>query len=286
MPFLPGSLIHVPNRTQDDWDAEAKRRRRRMLDNLANLGSRLARLKKETGDWRETARKEAREQYPDRASNTGAAFGRDKHLHWVENAREVLRHPRWADEILPLRHSGWFTFPDGDPPEVYRGVVFQLVAKHGKTRFISGYQAGEEFRRPRAFHNSCCVESAAVLDFSSITDDEREAARYADRLAEIEAEKERDYREAWQAGARVQDQRREIKQRRAEALHTAAEFRQAKRHAKAQGKDESTYARLCALYRADIADAWAAICEARRSIEELTQRYQRGDGFEDGLADN
>ena len=86
---------------------------------------------------------------------------------------------RWADEVAPsaIRHRGYYTVEgacSGD--DTIRGLVVYLP--HG--RVIAGWSMG--------------VGMATCVDTSTVYDCERDAALAADRLAEIAAEKEREYR--------------------------------------------------------------------------------------------
>lgn len=85
--------------------------------------------------------------------------------------------PRW------LNHDGWFT--DDMQDNTFRPRVWLLA--HG--RFLAGYDASEW--------------DTVQLD-RAVYDDEREAWRAADRMAERDAETERDYSERWQAARNVQ----------------------------------------------------------------------------------
>jgi hypothetical protein len=84
---------------------------------------------------------------------------------------------QWCDEVAGTRidHTGWWTdeFGDGD---TIRGIVMRLP--HGRG-FLAGHSMGESM--------------ASTVEYR-VYDDECEAARAADRLAEIYAEAERDYR--------------------------------------------------------------------------------------------
>lgn len=102
--------------------------------------------------------------------------------------------PRWLD------HDGWYT--DDQCDNVFRPRVWLLP--HG--RFLAGYDASEwdTMQLNRAVY-----------------DDEREAWRAADRMAERDAETERDYSERWQAARDVQDARDE-KRKAMQAAHGEA----------------------------------------------------------------
>lgn len=105
----------------------------------------------------------------------------ERHARWIEDTeRAGLRRVGWSDDVLSLRHKGWFTEDDGDTDEVLRGSVYQLPARDGSPCFVYGYDDP---------HN----EGAALLVFETC-DDKLDAARYADGFAERVAEHERDYR--------------------------------------------------------------------------------------------
>lgn len=98
--------------------------------------------------------------------------------------------PRWLD------HNGWFT--DDQCDNVFRPHVWLLP--HG--RFLAGYDASEW--------------DTVQLD-RAVYDDESDAWRAACRMAERDAETERDYSEKWNAAREVQDQQAE----RREAMRAA-----------------------------------------------------------------
>lgn len=81
----------------------------------------------------------------------------------------------WADDIdRRISHRGWYTDDDGDS-ETIRGFVMHLPKGRG---FLAGWSMGNGM--------------ASDLEYE-IFDTEEEAARRADRNAEIAAEKEREY---------------------------------------------------------------------------------------------
>ena len=127
-----------------------------------------------------------------------------KHVRWVDNVSCGLRRVGFADEIMrgegysrAIDHKGWFIREDGDGGEVYRGVVYQLPARHGLPQYVYGYDDPNN-------------EGAALLCFGPSVD-KCGAARSADRFAEIFAEYEREYDRAWQAGRRYEELDEEIK---------------------------------------------------------------------------
>lgn len=101
-------------------------------------------------------------------------------------AREAcgLRYT-YADEVSGsgIRHSGWFT--DDTCSDTIRGIVLRLPRGRG---FLAGWTMGEGM--------------ASSVDYSPIFDDEADAARCADSMAESAAENEREY----QARMRAEDE--------------------------------------------------------------------------------
>ena len=109
---------------------------------------------------------------------------------WFEEpeAQAGLRFVGFAHELArnSIQHRGWYvdTFEDATAC----GVVYQLPAHHGHTRYLAG-------------RSDPWNEHAACLDLSDVWADTIEAAHAADEMARISAESSRDYDEAWQAGS-------------------------------------------------------------------------------------
>lgn len=183
-----------------------------------------------------------------------------RNVRWIENASRGLRLVGFADEILPrsIQHKGWFTMDDGDNGEVYRGVVYQLPARNGETRYVYGYADP---------NNDDC----ALLSFDLVSD-KAEAAKYADRFAEIFAEYERDYNRAWDAGRRHEALANEIKETRVQVLAIGAEMRAAKR-ANVQAPT------ICATLRAQVLSLYRSIQKMRKEREELFNDFGSQPGF-------
>lgn len=81
---------------------------------------------------------------------------------------------KWADDVSgSIRHTGWYCDKFGDT--TIRGIVMALP--HGRG-FLAGWSMGENM--------------ASGLEYR-IYDDEEEAARAADSIAESMAEEEREY---------------------------------------------------------------------------------------------
>lgn len=184
-----------------------------------------------------------------------------ENIRWVENASEGLRRIGFADEIARLNHRGWFIHDDeGMSGEVYRGIVFQLPARRGGLpRYVIGYDDP---------NNDDC----ALLCFEDQYLEKEEAARAADRFAEIFAEEARDIDRAWQAGRRCEAIEDEVKEMRAEALALAEEMRAAKRA-------PIVAPRICAVLRGKILSLYRAIQKVREERDELRDNYGEQEGF-------
>jgi hypothetical protein len=93
---------------------------------------------------------------------------------------------------------------DNDTGETARGVVFQLPGRDRKPRFISGIADPN--------NDGCAILSLEIFD------DKEDAARNADSLAEMYADKERDYQRAWCAGQEYSELGESIAQDRRDVL--------------------------------------------------------------------
>lgn len=123
-----------------------------------------------------------------------AAHG-EHHLRWIEYPQDGLRFEGYADEVCRgIEHTGWYCDPEyGCESDTLRGVVYQLPARKGQPRYLAGYI------------DTVNDHTDALLSFDALFEEPEEAARAGDRLAEIVAEKERDYRTVWNAGQRYRE---------------------------------------------------------------------------------
>lgn len=194
----------------------------------------------------------------------GAAYG-ERHCRWTEHAASGLRLVGFADEIdKSIRHTGWYTDEYGDR-ETVRGVVYRLPARNGVSRYAYGYADP---------WNS----GAAFLSFDPC-DDEQDAARWADHMAERMAEEEREYQANFSAGQRAAEAQNTIASCRE---HTRAIVREMKA-ARRQGLAGSSA--ICARLRTDIEQLREESAEAYNAILKAEGAADTGsDGFKDGLA--
>jgi hypothetical protein len=102
---------------------------------------------------------------------------------WWSDERNAPGRVSFADELVSLRHTGWFL--DSNQDEKARGVVVRLP--HG--RFLAGFEDGRGSWR--------CA--------GQLFDTPEDAAHDADEQARIYAEEEFEYSEVWQEGAILSD---------------------------------------------------------------------------------
>lgn len=116
---------------------------------------------------------------------------------------------QWCDKVEDVRinHTGWFTSPHGDGDTI-RGVVYRLPRSRG---FLAGHSMGKGM--------------SAWMDGGTIYASEGEAARAADHMAEACAEKEREYQEGYQDGARAFEEREKGMRKAEESLCKARRMR-------------------------------------------------------------
>lgn len=182
-------------------------------------------------------------------------------VRWVENVKYGLRSCGFADEILGLRHRGWFTRDDGDGDETYRGIVYQLPARAGKEQYVYGYADPDN-------------EGCALLCFDVVHDKE-DAARDADTFAETMADHARDYNRTWDAGQRYRDLGDAIKDARTKALSLGKEIREARKHFKHQPPT------ICAVLRSSFLQRYRNIQKMRKERAELLTTFGHHEGFTD-----
>lgn len=169
---------------------------------------------------------------------------------WIENASAGLRLVGYADKVATrIQHKGWYTDDDG---EVLRGVVYQLPARKGKPQYISGYAD--------PYNDDC-----ALLDFTHIHNDKIQAAYAADRIAELAAEKERDYKEAYRAGAMYSDALQIVKDNRVQCIGLIAAIR--------IERNRQAPKIICDTLRAQVQRHIAAIKSAREQARRLYDDY-------------
>lgn len=116
----------------------------------------------------------------------------DDQYRWIEHVSDLgWRSAGFADQILGLRHQGWYA--DSLYDEVYRGIVYRLPGG----RFVPGYADP--------------INHGCALLANWTAHDQKEAARSADRIAERFAERNRAHDEAWHCVRRAVEERRDAR---------------------------------------------------------------------------
>jgi hypothetical protein len=171
-------------------------------------------------------------------------------LRWIESTEAAgLRFVAWADEVARLPYTGWYCDDEGG--ESLRGGIWQAPGRAGEARLLYGFAefGGREEMNPGSA--ALCVSDVVRVPmrqhFGNLdeTDEARDAARYADSLAESVAEDRRDYDSAYRAGRKAAELDGEALEARAELLPLLGELR--------------------ALRRAPVAGNVPAACKALRS---------------------
>jgi hypothetical protein len=128
-------------------------------------------------------------------------IGHDKDGHalaWFDSEEKIgragWRFAGYADKIARIDHTGWFT--DEYQDNTLRGAVVQLPARAGRCVFLAGYvdTFGGSFRF-----------STADVFIGDEGEAKREAAYWADQLAEHAAEDEREYNIKESANTRAEE---------------------------------------------------------------------------------
>jgi hypothetical protein len=153
----------------------------------------------------------------------------------VDHAGEYLRGVQYADEVVRLNHRGWFC-DDPDFGEVYRGIV----ARRPGGGWMAGYEDG------------ACGPKTAVFDLEDVHEDERDAARAADEMARVDAERNRE----WCERERREERRREL---RAEVATLAADHDAAIRSR--EGVTRARALASCETERRELAREWAELVD-------------------------
>lgn len=201
-------------------------------------------------------------------SKAGFGAAMDSGLRWTESTAESgLRFVGWSDELARCGHTGWFTFPDGCPDDTLRGGVWQWPGRNGESLLVPGYAEfdGKSETNPGsaalALGDTFRVPMRGEYDLRESMDGTRDCARRADRLAEIAAEQERDYRAAYDRGARAAELDSEMIAARRELLPLLAEFRLVRRGRRMLSET------VCELLQKTIRELLATIDEKREARE-------------------
>lgn len=163
-------------------------------------------------------------------------------MRWVEDPERIgLRLVGYVDAEMRSGNiwndsdrNGWYS--DCFQDSTIRGVVYQLPGRNGECRFVAGYKESEsegcriDFGTVYSEKSVQWYESSGWAGWNWETDardieSARDAARYANGMAERAAEESREYSTAWQAGSRAAMERETAQDARREFLALMCELK-------------------------------------------------------------
>lgn len=174
----------------------------------------------------------------------------DSRAYYCDTWPDGLRDRGDAHKLARIGHTGWYA--DSFQDSLVIGRVLQMPARNGKPVYVPGtYSTGSD---------------GVTLYLLDHYDEESDCALAADRYAEHAAEIEREYDEAWQAGARAADHDEEAKRSRSALLAKLAAFREVRN-----------------TMREIAAEVLAEICESRGKRDKLRSDWRSSDAFNEGF---
>lgn len=182
--------------------------------------------------------------------------GTRERYRWIENASRGLRIVGPAHEVADrLASRGWYMDPTGDygrdGTDLAVGYVLQLPSREGLPLYVPAILDDV---------NPDCY----VVDFHNMHDDKVECARDADRMAELYAEREREYRIAQGAEDRIAESREAIGAARRAHTALAAEIR-------AMADLRTDTPAICEALRAQLAALRRTVSAEVRNIRKLAE---------------
>lgn len=203
-------------------------------------------------DWREVAK--GSHYWSKSAAHVRTVFNppiKGTTKRWVEDVQAAgLRFVGYSDEIINLRHTGWFA--DSFCEKTCRGAVWQLPARNGQCLFVYGYEDEDN-------------PGSALIDFD-VTNDKDDAARWADSMAERDAEESREFYAKDQAEQEVYDLQARIEDGKKEVRRLLSERRQLKR----QGLESAT---VCELFAERVGRLLDEVKEHKARIAALNGNF-------------
>lgn len=200
---------------------------------------------------------------------------------WIEEPTLAgLREVGTPESIRVTKTTGYYLNPYGDG-ETVSGVVYQIPARDGRARFLAGYSdpfgnggaflsmeifESDDWRAERAakLKRNPKTPSYKLPSSESAADDaKREAAHRADGIAASMAEEEREYQEAYQAGANAREKAREALDAGKAWIALLREARNAFATRRARGMVGITLAETLAAFR-----------DSKTRIREACEEYQ------------
>lgn len=136
-------------------------------------------------------------------------------IRWIESAQGAgFRYVAPAFELVNDRGAGFYA--DLELFEIFTPIVLQLPARNGRPVYIGAYESND--------FDGIVIDSAGLFigergeeASPDLFGAHRDAAHSAISFAEMQAEKEREYKTAWSAGLRFQANRDEMRNIRMDA---------------------------------------------------------------------
>ncbi len=193
-----------------------------------------------------------------RPSDIGSPFKiGSSECRWVDGPyHNGFRRVAYADEIVNLRHTGWFMDEFGEE-ETARGAVFQLPARNGKPLYVPAV-------------TTSYGDHGASMWLGGITDNKHDAARWADQLAAQYAETEREYQAASNARFKYDELGEDVARERRAALELIADIKASRPFPD----------RICSTLREALQGMLEAIHKARADRKELIDQFGREPGWQ------
>lgn len=197
-------------------------------------------------------------------------------MRWLDGYSHLgLRLVGYADELPggPRGHTGWFA--DSDQSETLRGAVWQLPGRKGRARFVYGYVEFEGREEMNPDSGTVCASDILSVDrkgedsiWNDQTDSDecRDAARYADGMAESVAETRRDNWEAYNAGRDAAEHHEDAIEARRALLPLVSEMRAIRKGA---FTPLSPAGRVCAALLERVESTLETISEKRAARDRL-----------------
>lgn len=182
---------------------------------------------------------------------------------WWHRDQIPFRWSGFADELANLRHTGWY-LDDDQMMGTLRGIVCQLPARSGQTRYLAGY------------HNT--ENGGYVLYCDCIYDTDKDAAREADRVAERLAESKWKYNAAWQAGQMAAHTLDETLRELREDVRRIVNIALYPDSAGLLECDDASADRNHEELRDAVAEAFREACDSRSINKDLQSAYDEGFG--------
>ena len=186
--------------------------------------------------------------------------GSSTELRYVEDLGGHFRNVRPCHEIVRLEHTGWYV--DQFQDKTCHGLVMQLPGRDGKPIYLYGVNDPWNKNTGMVAWRRC-----------EWTDDQKEAARWADDMAKHYAETCREDNAKQQAEQDIEEARNQIKELRLEAKQLVREIKDHRRQNPKAGALSSFSPAICSALKAQIKSLREESHELYKRITEREDNY-------------